>query len=153
VLHALAAPAASAVRLVMGGEGEELPALQRLAIELGVDDRVRFTGRLDESALVDHLAGCRAVVFVPKSEDYGFVTVEAFASAKAVITATDSGGPVEFVRSGETGIVVDPDASALAAAMAQLMDSPSEAERMGTNARASVAALTWERTVAKLLHG
>jgi glycosyltransferase involved in cell wall biosynthesis len=151
VLRALAAPDARAVRLVLGGDGEELPALQRLALELGVADRVQFTGRMVESSLVEHLARCRAVVFVPKNEDYGFVTVEAFASAKPVITATDSGGPLELVRPGETGVVVNPDPSALAGAMAHMMDSPTDAERMGANAKASIATLTWERAVERLL--
>ncbi len=53
--------------------------------------------------LVDHLARCRAVVFPPFDEDYGFVTVEAFASAKPVITCTDSGGPTELVQDGVCG--------------------------------------------------
>jgi glycosyltransferase involved in cell wall biosynthesis len=151
VVRALASPSAKHVRVVLGGDGEELPTLQRLALELGVGDRVRFTGRLDEASLVDHLARCRAVVFVPKREDYGFVTVEAFSSAKPVITTTDSGGPVEFVRDNETGLVTEPDPAALAGAMARLMDSPTDAERMGMKAKQSVAALTWDATVNRLL--
>ena len=51
--------------------------------ERGLADRVSLPGRLDEAQLVDHLARCRAVVFPPFDEDYGFVTVEAFASAKS----------------------------------------------------------------------
>ena len=97
ILRALAQREAASVRMVIGGEGEELPRLRILARELGLDTRVTLTGRLEESALVDHLARCRAVVFVPKSEDYGFVTVEAFASGRPVITTSDSGGPAELV--------------------------------------------------------
>ena len=44
--------------------------------------------------MIDHLARCRAVVFPPFNEDYGFVTVEAFMCGKPVITCHDSGGPV-----------------------------------------------------------
>ena len=47
--------------------------------------------------MIDHLARCRGVVFPPLDEDYGFVTVEAFAARKAVVTCTDSGGPTELV--------------------------------------------------------
>jgi glycosyltransferase involved in cell wall biosynthesis len=151
VIRALAEPAAKHVRVVIGGDGEDLPALERLALERGVVDRVVFTGRLDEAALVDHLGRCRAVVFVPRHEDYGFVTVEAFASAKAVITATDSGGPLEFVRDGETGLVTDPEPAALATAMARMMDSGTDAERMGQRAKQSIAGLTWEKTVERLM--
>ena len=73
-----AASAASSAAKAKNARGS-----RRLARELGLDERVTFTGQLTETALVDHLARCRAVVFVPRDEDYGFVTVEAFASAKA----------------------------------------------------------------------
>ena len=72
--------------------------MQRLVAERGLADRVSLPGRLDEPQLLEHLARCRAVVFPPYDEDYGFVTVEAFASAKPVITCTDSGGPTELVQ-------------------------------------------------------
>ena len=88
-------------------------------------------GRVSESELVDHLARCRAVVFVPHDEDYGFVTVEAFAAAKPVITCQDSGGPLELVRDGENGWIVPPTPADVARAMAAAMDSPGLAERMG----------------------
>jgi glycosyltransferase involved in cell wall biosynthesis len=149
-LRALAEPTARAVRLVVSGEGEEAPRLVSLARDLNVDSRVTFTGRLTESALVDHFARCRAVVFIPKSEDYGFVTVEAFASGKAVLTTTDSGGPAELVKEGETGVMADPTPASVAAGYARLMDSPAAAESMGEWARAWVQTLTWAETVRKL---
>jgi glycosyltransferase involved in cell wall biosynthesis len=151
LLEALARPAAQHVRCVIGGEGEELRRLQLFARERGLDRRVRFTGRLEEEALVRHLAECRAVVFVPRDEDYGFVTVEAFASRKAVITCHDSGGPLEHVRDGENGLVTAPDPDALAAACARLADDAAEAERLGAQALADVARLTWDGVVKKLL--
>lgn len=151
VLRALAQREAAAVRMVIGGEGEELARLRVLARELGLDARVTFTGRLGEAELVDHLARCRGVVFVPKSEDYGFVTVEAFASGRPVITATDSGGPAELVRDAVNGFVTPPEPRALARAFAALMDSPSDAARMGAQGRQDVARLTWPATVDRLL--
>jgi glycosyltransferase involved in cell wall biosynthesis len=151
LLQALATPAAAHVRCIIGGEGEELRRLQLFARERGLDRRVMFTGRLDEDALVRHLAACRAVVFVPRDEDYGFVTVEAFASGKAVITCTDSGGPLEHVRDGQNGLVTAPDPEALGRACARLFDDAAEAERLGTQARNDVARLTWDGVVRKLL--
>src|SRR5262249_17431138 len=79
--------------LVVAGDGEERAALERLAVDLGVGGRVRFAGRVTDDQLLDHLARCRAVIFPPLEEDYGLVTVEAFAARKAVITCRDSGGP------------------------------------------------------------
>lgn len=150
VLQALARPEADGVRLVIGGDGEDRPRLVQLARELGLDRRVTFAGQLSEDALVDHLARCRAVVFAPQQEDFGFVTVEAFASAKAVITCKDSGGPVDLVTTGETGFVVEPAAARLAAAFAEVTANRDLAERMGTAAKARAATLTWAGVVQKL---
>lgn len=151
ILRALAQPAARHVRCVIGGDGEERGQLEAQARSLGVVDRVTFAGQLSETGLVDHLARCRAVVFPPADEDYGFVTVEAFASSKAVITCTDSGGPLELVASGENGLVVAPDAGALACAFAELMDDGGRAEQMGARGRATVAGMDWKSAVQKLV--
>jgi glycosyltransferase involved in cell wall biosynthesis len=151
VLRAMAEPAAQRVRLIIGGEGEARAALEQMAAALGIGSRVMFAGYLSEEALVDHLARCRGVVFVPKGEDYGFVTVEAFASAKPIVTATDSGGPTDLVRPGVNGMVVAPEARDLAAAMAALMDDRHAAERLGQQGRSDTAGLTWAATVETLL--
>ncbi|HET9372155.1 MAG TPA: glycosyltransferase, partial [Vicinamibacterales bacterium] len=151
VLRAMGEPAAAAVRCVIGGEGPERDALERLAAELRLGDRVRFAGRLSEDALVEHYARCRAVLFVPRREDYGFVTAEAFASRKAVITCADSGGPLEFVSDDRTGFVTAPEPAALAVAMARLAADKALAERLGGEAARIAAPLTWPNTIARLV--
>ena len=52
------------------------------------------------------MRGALAVVYPPFDEDFGYVTLEAFLARKPVITATDSGGPNEFVVDGVNGFVV-----------------------------------------------
>jgi glycosyltransferase involved in cell wall biosynthesis len=151
VLRALARPEAGGARLVIGGDGEERPRLEQLARDLGLDGRVSFTGHLSEPDLVGHLARCRAVVFVPQGEDYGFVTVEAFASSKPVITCADSGGPLEIVRPGQNGFVCAPDPAALARACAELAESPALAEQLGAQGRRDVAPMSWDAVVKKLV--
>ncbi|TML13230.1 MAG: glycosyltransferase family 4 protein, partial [Actinobacteria bacterium] len=74
--------------------------LVRGLAENHVATRVTFIGHAYDDTFVDHLARCRAVCFPPFAEDYGLVTVEAFASRKGVITCSDSGGPTELVRDG-----------------------------------------------------
>lgn len=151
MLHALAQPEAAGVRLVIAGEGPELDTLMTLRRQLDLEARVTFVGRLDEAALLDYLSRCRAVVFPPFDEDYGFVTMEAFSSGKAVITCRDSGGPAELVRDGENGLVSDPTPASLAHAMRALADDRAQAVRCGETARADAARLTWAGTVERLL--
>ncbi|MGE0362147.1 MAG: glycosyltransferase family 4 protein [Vicinamibacterales bacterium] len=153
LLDALAQPAAQGIRAVIAGDGEARPQLLEQRRRLGLDGRVEFVGRLDDAQLVDHLARCRAVAFVPLDEDYGFVTVEAFAAAKPVVTCIDSGGPTELVADGVSGLVCAPTAAALGAALRRLMDDAAAAERMGRAGAARAAALSWPNTVARLLGG
>jgi glycosyltransferase involved in cell wall biosynthesis len=151
LLRALAMPAGAGIQAVIAGEGEERPALEALIAREKLSDRVTLTGRLDDAELLEHLARCRAVCFPPFNEDFGFVTVEAFAAQKPVITCSDSGGPAELVADGEHGLVTEPTAGALADALRRIMRDQSLAERLGRQAHARGAELTWARTVETLL--
>ncbi|HEX6162421.1 MAG TPA: glycosyltransferase family 4 protein [Vicinamibacterales bacterium] len=151
VLRALAEPIAAGIKFVIAGEGAEMQRLRGLATQLDVDHRVQFAGRLTDAEMIDHLARCRAVVFPPFNEDYGFVTVEAFMCGKPVITCVDSGGPAELVRDGESGYVTAPAPEALAVAMRALMDDRALATRMGEEGYRTAAAMTWSDAVRRLL--
>lgn len=151
VIEALATPAAAGVRCVIAGDGDERAKLEALVRERGIGDRVSFVGQITDDELTTYLATCRGVVFVPKDEDYGMVTIEAFASAKPVITASDSGAPVELVVSGVNGQVVAPTADALGAAMGELAGDRALAERLGVAAAKRASEITWDAAVAKLV--
>jgi len=150
ILRALARPEAAGVRCLIGGEGEEHAALERIIEEEKLGHRVTLLGRLDDAQLVAHLAGCRAVAFTPYDEDYGFVTIEAFSSAKPVVTCSDSGGPAELVRDGENGCIAAPNAEALAVAIARVMRGEA-APAMGAAAAASASAISWRDAVSTLV--
>lgn len=139
------------LRAVIAGEGEEAATLRERVRALGLEDRVRFLGRVSDAEMLDHYARCRAVYFAPWNEDYGFVTLEAFRSAKAVLTAPDSGGPSELVRHGENGWSVPATPEAMGEALDVISGDPAGAERLGRAAAADAAAHTWERAVAALV--
>ena len=151
VLDALAEPEAAGVRCVIVGDGEEASTLRQMAEEHSLGSRVMFAGTLPDGELLDYLAGCRVVCFPSAQEDYGLVTVEAFASAKGVITCTDSGGPAELVQHGESGLICAPDSRSLAGVLGKVMDDAALAERLGNGARERVKEITWERTLEHLL--
>lgn len=150
VIRALALAGAGA-RLVVVGDGTQRDALRRVAEEAGVSDRVEFRGTISDQELVTLYAGCRAVVFAPFDEDYGYVTLEAFLSGKPVITARDSGGPLEFVTHGVTGHVCDPVPEALAQAMAELLSNPSKAASLGAAGLERGRTVTWDGVIENLL--
>ncbi len=136
-------PAGARVEIV--GEGGERDALEKLAGELGAP--VVFRGRVPDEDVKDLYARCAAVFYAPYDEDYGLVTLEAFASSKPVLTTTDAGGPLEFVTDGVTGRVVPPEPEAIGRALAGLLAAGAP---LGENGRRVVSALSWDATIAAL---
>jgi glycosyltransferase involved in cell wall biosynthesis len=135
----------------MVGEGTERAPLASLAASLGVADRVAFRGRLDDAELKSLYARCTAVFYAPFDEDYGLVTLEAFHSRKPVVTTSDAGGPLEFVRDGETGLVTPPDPPAIGAALARLLGDPALARALGDRGYESVRGLSWDVVIETLM--
>jgi glycosyltransferase involved in cell wall biosynthesis len=138
---------------VFAGDGGQSGAMKDLARELGVADRVRFVGRVPREEMLALYANAAAVCFTPFDEDYGYVTLEAMLSSKPVITCVDSGGPVEFVKDGETGRVVASDPAEVASAVDSLLADPARAARMGGAGRALYRELvpSWDKVVERLL--
>ena len=111
------------LEVVIAGEGPDRERLEGIAHDRGLNGRVRFTGRVDETELTALYARCLAAFYAPVDEDFGMGPYEAFLSEKPVVTTTDAGGPLDIVRDGETGVVVAPDAEAVARALTYLCAS------------------------------
>ena len=139
------------VRLIVVGDGSQRAALERDAAQSGAGSRIEFTGAVWGDAVADLYADALAVVYAPFDEDYGYVTLEAFLAAKAVITATDSGGPLEFVVDGTNGFVSEPDPRAIAAAINRLAADRLLAERLGRAGRCVAQTIGWNGVVEELL--
>ena len=139
------------VRLVVVGEGSERAALERLAQELGVADRVDFRGRVEADALAALYAEALAVVFLPYDEDYGYVTLEALLASRPVVTAADSGGVLEFVKDGVNGLVRDPRPEHLAAAIEELAADRARAAVLGAAGCARAREISWDHVVDTLI--
>lgn len=98
-------------------------------------DRVEFLGRVGDDELLDLYANATAVYYGPHNEDYGYVTLEAFASSKPVLTAEDSGGVLEFVRHEENGLIVQPTTDAMGHAANRLIENVEFAQKLGQQGR------------------
>ncbi|TKR29718.1 glycosyltransferase family 4 protein [Luteimonas gilva] len=136
------------VRLKIAGVGEADEELRALAAR---DERIEFLGRVTDAALLDLYANALAVPFTPMREDYGYVTLEAFASGKPVITCSDSGEAAAIVRNGENGFVCEADAQAIGRAIDALAADRELAVRMGLCGKAWVNGLSWERVARRLI--
>ncbi len=143
------------VKLCLVGKADNAGEEERVRSfieEHGLRDRVHCFGFVSQEEKLKLYANARAVLFIPKDEDYGYITLEAMAAGKAVITAVDSGGPLEFVIDGETGITAGPTPDELAQAMDSIMTSKTLAENMGKKARLHLdeMEITWEKVVKEL---
>jgi glycosyltransferase involved in cell wall biosynthesis len=138
------------MRLVIAGEGSARQHLERRIEELNLGDRVTLAGRVSDDELIELYAGARALLFTPYDEDYGYVTLEAFLARKAVVTATDSGGTHEFVTDAVNGLIAEPTAEAIAAALMRLSDATLAAS-LGAAGYERARQVTWDGVVEQLV--
>ena len=136
------------LKLLIAGTGEAETDLWELA---DGDTRIEFLGRVSDKDLIKLYAGALAVPFVPLREDYGYVTLEAFASGKPVITCHDSGEPLQFVHHNQTGLVCDPRPESVCAALECLFKNRLLARELGNRGLQSIAHITWSNVVERLL--
>jgi glycosyltransferase involved in cell wall biosynthesis len=141
----------SPLKLVIAGEGSQRAAAERAVAEHGLQDRVVFAGAIGGDELINLYAGALAVVYAPFDEDYGYVTLEAFLCAKPVITATDSGGTLEFVVNHQNGFVCAPEPAAIGAAIASLAADRTRTAQLGQAGLARARQVTWDGVVERLL--
>jgi glycosyltransferase involved in cell wall biosynthesis len=139
------------VRLVVAGDGTQRANTERLAGDLGVADRVTFLGAVDDEQILTLYRDALAVVYAPFDEDFGYVTLEAFLARRPVITATDSGGPLEFVVDGESGAICDPAPDAIASAVAAYAADRGRAAAHGEAGQAVARGVTWDGVVERLI--
>lgn len=145
-------------RLDLIGDGPDRARLERLCDELKLRDRVTFHGRLPNSAVLDRMAGCAAVIVNSRVETFSVVTGEGLAMGKPVI-ATRCGGPEAFITP-ENGILVPVDDNAsLSAAMLHVTTHAGtyapERVRASVQARSSAAAvgIAFRTLYERTLHG
>jgi len=138
-------------RAVFVGTGPEEERLRARSAELGLDGRVRFAGPVCDDELLALYSTARIVAVTASGEDLGYVPLEAFLSARPVLTTEDAGGPLEFVRDGETGLVVAPRPDAMGVALRLAWSREDALRQMGLAEQRRAAQLSWDEPVAKLL--
>ena len=132
-----------AATLLIIGEGPLRGGLEAKARSLHVDSKVVFVGEIHNQRLLPYYLAADVFVLasVARSEAFGIVQLEAMACQVPVVnTALDSGVPFAS-RHGDSGLTVPPgDASALGAAIRQLLGDANLRKQYGQRGRARVAA-------------
>jgi len=134
------------VSLFIAGNGPLHHELQRLAINLGLKNRMHFLGSVSHETIPSLIAGCEALVLGSRSEAFGIVLLEAMAAAKPVV-ATAVGGIPELVAEGRNGLLVPPeDPKALSDAMVRLLADADLRQAMGQEGQRLVQShYTWNK--------
>ena len=127
-------------RFLVAGGGSSLDAMKRLALSMGVADRVRFLGRISDDRLPEVYAACDVFVLpsVSRLEAFGIVALEAMSTGKPVIVA-DIPGVREMIEDGRDGLLADPvNPRDLAEKIRRLLSDPKARRTMGARGREKV---------------
>ena len=123
-------------RLVIAGDGEARPDLERRAAEMQIRDRVDFLGWVSPEK-VPELINTSVAVVVPSRwrEPFGLVALQAAQMARPAV-ATRVGGLEEVIADRQTGLLAAPENSAaLAESIAFLLEHQEAAAEMGRAGR------------------
>ena len=110
-----------------------------------------FLGQVDDAQIIELYASALAVIYAPYDEDYGYVTLEAFLARRPVVTATDSGGTLEFVESDVNGAVGEPTGEAIAEAINRLANDRRRAAALGDAGFERAREITWDGVIDALV--
>jgi len=134
------------LRYVIVGEGPERPALESLALRLGVSERVELCGQLEPAAALARMRSCTLFAMPSTEEAFGVAYIEAMAAGLPAIGCRGEPGPEEIAKAGDGFVLVPPgDIERLSQRMDELLSDPDRLREAGRRARATVAAnFTWE---------
>ena len=120
-------------RLVLIGDGSARQSLEALSVELGIADRVTFTGSIPFEEIPRYLKAADLFAFASVTETQGIVTMEAMAAGLPVV-AVDGPGTRDIVQNGKQGYLVENDPDALAKKLNQLLSDSQRIKRFSNQA-------------------
>jgi teichuronic acid biosynthesis glycosyltransferase TuaC len=140
-----ALPQLPAVTLCLAGQGPNEENYRKLAMSLGVADRLRFMGNVPHDDLPALYAAADVMALVSESEGLANAWVEALACGTPVV-ASNVGGAPELIRSDDAGRIVERKVHAIASAVGELIRNPVPPERVA----AQVAHFSWASNAERL---
>lgn len=120
--------------------------------ELKLQNKIKYFDYVTQKEKFKLYANAKAILFIPLDEDYGYITLEAMAASKAIITTRDSGGPLEFVVDNKNGLIVDSTPEEIAKAFDEFALSVAACKEMGKNSKKHLKEMdiNWDKVVKEL---
>jgi glycosyltransferase involved in cell wall biosynthesis len=139
------------LRCLVIGDGPQRAALEAQVAEAGVGDLVRFVGHVGEADKMALMKASQILVLPSIREGFGIAAVEGQAAGLApVVVRSPHSAAASLVRDGVDGVVCEPDAHALAAALRSLLTDPGRLARMQMLAQQAAAAWDWDRVALEM---
>jgi glycosyltransferase involved in cell wall biosynthesis len=139
------------VSLSIAGDGEERASLESRVQALGLEESVRFTGRLTQADLFAAIASSHVFVLNTAYEGLSHQLIEVMTIGTPIVS-TNVGGNCELITDGVHGRLVPyNDVDALSIAITELLLHPTYAATLADAAKARVALFTREKMIAELV--
>ena len=153
LLRAFAHANARGAYLVIVGEGPLRAAMEAKAQELGITERLRFLGFVNQSGLPRVYTASDLLVLPSEYEAFGVVVNEAMLSGCAVIVSDKVGAKFDLVRDRENGFIFPMgNIDALAALLGEILPDKERLRQMGNAARERMAGWSPQQNIEGLIH-
>ena len=138
--------------LVIISDGPERVNLEKLVVELGLENNVFFTGIIGRQQVIDYLKIADVFVLNTNYEGMSHVLLEAMKVGAPIIT-TPAGGNPETIKDEKTGLLVDyRNKEQWLEAINRILDNPELAKRLVDNARKDLKRFNWDNLVNKTIN-
>ncbi|SIS47655.1 glycosyltransferase family 4 protein [Neptunomonas antarctica] len=127
--------------LIIIGDGVDLKDLKQQVTDLKLEERVIFTGALQQEALIEYYGLADAMVLASSREGWANVLLESMSCGSPVV-ATKVWGTPEVVTSRDAGILVDRSVESIRSAIVDIFDTP----RSRVSTRSHAEKFTWDST-------
>jgi len=135
------------IRFIIISEGPERKNLEKLAVDLDVEEHVFFAGRVSRELVVEYLKISDVFVLNTNYEGMSHVLLEAMKVGVPIIT-TKAGGNPETIKDKETGLLIDyRDKVQWIDAINKILDNPELSEKLVNNAKEDLKRFNWDNLV------
>jgi len=137
---------------LIGGDGPEENNLRKLAKKTGLEESIKFLGRINHQEVIKIMNSCEIFILPSWNEAFGVVYLEAMANGKPVI-ACKGEGIDGIIKDKKTGILVKPkDVDSIVEAIDYLFSNPKKSREIGQRAKKLVLEnYTWEKNAEKTI--